>query len=372
MPLYLATATVEGDEAAFALAEAVERMAPAPLEAECYDLEGMPGMVQVMASFALAPNGAVLDMLAAAFGAAGFAVSEVAQTTFSAMTTLPGPAAAKLLAEALEALTPEPYGVGVFEIEDGSGLWEVGSYFTESPDMAQMGRLAAEFGARPFVISEVPDVDWVAKVRRELAPVEAGRFLVFGSHDMDRAEAARADGKVTLQIEATVAFGTGHHGTTLGCLRAFDSLFEGGFRPVNVADIGCGTAVLALAAAAVLPEARILASDIDKTAVAVAQANATINEMSGRILCIEAAGFQHPDIAAAAPFDLIFANILKGPLVELAPSMARHCAPAGRLILSGLLAVQADGIVAAYHDQGFVLETREDLGEWSALVMKKK
>jgi ribosomal protein L11 methyltransferase len=166
-----------------------------------------------------------------------------------------------------------------------------------------------------------------------------------------------------------VAFGTGHHGTTLGCLRAFEALYAGGLRPSRVADIGCGTAVLALAAAAVLPQARILASDIDQVAVDVAVANAAINGLAGRIECLEAAGFAHPRLQEAAPYDLIFANILKGPLVELAPDMALYCATGGRLILSGLLVVQAEAIIAAYDAQGFVLDSRQDLGEWSALVL---
>jgi ribosomal protein L11 methyltransferase len=273
---------------------------------------------------------------------------------------------------ALEQLEPKPVGVGVFEIEDDSGLWEIGAYYLEPPNEALLDLVAQAFGARSFAISDIPDIDWVAKVRRELAPVEAGRFFVYGSHDGEAAAAARAAGRVTLQIEATVAFGTGHHGTTLGCLRAFDGLYEAGFRPARVADIGCGTAVLALAAAAVLPDALVLASDIDQVAVDVALANAAINGMAGRIECMEAAGFAHPRMGQAAPFDLIFANILKGPLVELAPAMALHCAPGGRLILSGLLVIQADAIIAAYNAQGFVLESRMDLGEWSALVLKRK
>ncbi len=293
-------------------------------------------------------------------------------TTFSALTTVMGEDHAKAIAMALEQLEPLPVGVGVFEIEDDSGLWEIGAYYLEAPNAALLDMVAQVFGARSFAISDIPDIDWVAKVRRELAPVEAGRFYVFGSHDAAAANVARAAGRVTLQIEATVAFGTGHHGTTLGCLRAFDQLFEAGLRPKNVADIGCGTAVLALAAAAVLPDAQVVASDIDQVAVDVALANAAINGLSARIECMEAAGFAHPRLQQAAPYDLIFANILKGPLVELAPDMARHCALGGRLILSGLLVVQAESIIAAYLAQGFVLDSRMDLGEWSALVLIKK
>ncbi len=289
--------------------------------------------------------------------------------TYSALTTLTGEDAAEALAEAIERMTPEPTGVGVFEIEDDSGLWEVGAYFLEQPDEVVLDVLALAFGAKPFAVSEIPEIDWVAKVRRELSPVEAGRFFVFGSHDADKVP--QEVGRVALQIEATVAFGTGHHGTTLGCLRAFDRLFEGGFRPARVADIGCGTAVLAMAAASVLPDALVIASDIDMVAVDVARANVEINGLAGRLECLEAAGFAHPRLAEAAPFDLVFANILKGPLVELAPHMAAHVAKGGLTILSGLLVVQAEAVTAAYVGAGFTLTAREDIGEWSTLVLQR-
>ena len=288
--------------------------------------------------------------------------------TYSALTTLEGEDAAVALANAIERMEPEPTGVGVFEIEDDSGLWEVGAYFLEKPDMVMLEVIALAFGAKPFALSELPEIDWVAKVRRELSPVEAGRFFVFGSHDADKVP----EGRVALQIEATVAFGTGHHGTTLGCLRAFDRLFEAGFRPGKVADIGCGTAVLAMAAAAVLPEALVIASDIDAVAVDVAEANIAINGLEGRLECLEAAGFGHARLAEAAPFDLVFANILKGPLIELAPDMAGHLGKGGLAILSGLLVVQAEAVTAAYEAEGFALEGREDIGEWSTLVLKRK
>lgn len=292
--------------------------------------------------------------------------------TYSALTTLPGEDAARALAEAMEKMDPEPTGVGVFEIEDGSGLWEVGGYFLEEPQSALLDMLALAFGAKPFALSELPEIDWVAKVRRELSPVEAGRFFVYGSHDADKVPAILAEGgRIPLQIEATVAFGTGHHGTTLGCLRAFDRLVDESFAPARVADIGCGTAVLAMAAASVLPEALVMASDIDEVAVEVAEANVAINGLDGRVDCLEAAGFDHPKLAESAPFDLVFANILKGPLIELAPDMAAHIAPGGIAILSGLLVVQAESILDAYRAAGFSLHNREDIGEWSALTLRK-
>ena len=287
--------------------------------------------------------------------------------TYSALTTLPGEEAAQSLAAAMERMNPEPTGVGVFEIEDGSGLWEVGAYFLEAPDQVMLEVLSTAFGARPFALSELPEVDWVAHVRRELSPVDAGRFFVFGSHDADKVPA----GRIPLQIEATVAFGTGHHGTTLGCLLAFDRLLTDGWRPAKVADIGCGTAVLAMAAAATLPDAQIIASDIDRVAVDVAEANVAINNLQGRIECLEAAGLAHRRIVATSPYDLIFANILKGPLIELAPAISTHLATGGRAILSGLLAVQADSVTAAYVAAGLCLQSRNDIGEWSTLVLQR-
>ncbi|MDC0860752.1 50S ribosomal protein L11 methyltransferase [Planktomarina temperata] len=286
--------------------------------------------------------------------------------TYTALTTLPGKSQAEALGEALEALEPAPTGVGVFEVEDGKGIWEVGGYFLDAPDDIDLALLSAAFGAGPFVVSEVPDQDWVAKVRRELPPVEAGRFFVYGSHDA----ALLPEGRIGLLIEAAMAFGTGHHGTTLGCLRAYDRLLDDGQRFDNVLDLGCGTAVLAMSAAR-MGAAHVLASDIDPVAVEVALANVKANGLVGRVACVESVGFDSPVLRASAPFDLIFANILKGPLIELAPDIAAHLAPGGRAILSGLLVEQADEIVEVYQGQGLALETREDLGEWSALTLRR-
>lgn len=286
-------------------------------------------------------------------------------TTFTAFTTLPAKSAAEALGEAIEALDPTPYGVGVFEIEDGSGRWEVGGYFLEAPDEIGLALLAASHGAREFVVSELPETDWVAQVRRELHPVRAGRFYLYGSHDADTVP----NDAVPLLIEAAMAFGTGHHGTTSGCLIAFDRLLTEGHVFKNVVDIGCGTAVLALAAARVFPQT-VLASDIDEIAVDVARVNAQANDLADRIEAVQAAGFDHPTLAARAPFDLIFANILKGPLIELAPDMARHAAQGGYLILSGLLLEQAEDVTAAYLAAGFERVYASEHGEWAALTLR--
>ena len=287
-------------------------------------------------------------------------------TTFTALTTLSGRASAEALGEALERLTPEPMGVGVFEIEDGSGMWEIGGYFVDRPDTAGLALLASAFKARPFVVSEVPDRDWVAHVQRQLPPVDAGRFFVYGNHDADKVPA----GRIALLIEAAMAFGTGHHGTTLGCLLALDRLMKDGFSPRNVADIGCGTAVLAMAAASVFP-CPVLASDIDEVAVEVARTNIVANGLQGRVECLEATGFEHSDIAARAPFDLIFANILKGPLIDLAPAMSKATVSGGIAILSGLLNEQADEVTAVYRENGYNLLHRDEIVDWTTLTLGK-
>lgn len=285
--------------------------------------------------------------------------------TFTALTTLLGKEAATLLGEAMENMDPTPTGVGVFEIEDNSGLWEVGGYFLETPDETALMLLAAAFGAKPFTVSQLPETDWVAKVRRELTPVEAGRFFVYGSHDADKVP----DGCEPLLIEASMAFGTGHHGTTLGCLRAFDALLTDGLAPGSVADIGCGTAVLAMAAARVWP-GTMLASDIDPVAVDVAQANVAANGLTGRVACVEAAGFDHPDLAAAGPFDLIFANILKGPLVALAPDLVGALVLGGHAILSGILNEQAENVARVYSELGTNILKQEVIGDWTTITLR--
>lgn len=286
--------------------------------------------------------------------------------TYTALTTLPDEARAQALGEALEELDPAPMGVGVFEMEDGSNLWEVGAYFTDVPDDIALTLLAAAFGAAEFAVSELPEIDWVAHVKRELKPVEAGRFFVYGSHDADKLP----EGRMGLLIEAAMAFGTGHHGTTLGCLRALDRLADRGFHARNTIDVGCGTAVLAMAAARLWPEP-VLASDIDMVAVDVAVANALANGLQDRLLCLEAVGFEHPEIHARAPFDLVFANILKGPLIQIAPDMARHTAPGSIAILSGLLNTQAAEVLSAYVAAGFTEVEREEIGDWTTLVLRR-
>lgn len=287
--------------------------------------------------------------------------------SYSALTTLDGEDAAKALGAAMEALDPAPTGIGVFEVEDGSGRWEVGGYFAEPPDPAGLAILAAVHGAADFAVSRIDDRDWVAQVRRELHPVDAGRFTVYGAHDEHRVGLHR----LGLRIEAAMAFGTGHHGTTRGCLMLLDRLDRRGLTAMRVADIGCGTGVLAMAAAK-LWRVPCIATDIDPIAAATAAENARANGLSPWIATGCAPGVRHARLRAAAPFGLIFANILAGPLKRLAPDIARHLCPGGVAILAGLLADQAPGVEAVFRSHGLVRADRVRLGEWTSLALVKR
>lgn len=286
--------------------------------------------------------------------------------TWTALTHAAGQDAAEALQAHAEAvLNPEPFGSGVFEIEDGNDRWEVGLFFTEAPDEIALALLAAAHGANPFVVSELPDVDWVAHVRRELTPVEAGRFFVHGSHDADRIP----EGAEALCIDAAMAFGTGHHGTTAGCLEMIDRLVRRE-RPQNALDLGTGSAVLAIALAR-LAHIPVLATDIDPIATAVAARNVQLNGVAACVETATAAGFQDPIFARRGPFELIVANILARPLMRLAPKMAAHCAPGGSLVLSGILAHQREQVLAAYVGQRFRHMRTLHREEWVTIHLKR-
>lgn len=247
----------------------------------------------------------------------------------------------------------------------------------------ERGRLDILFGEQPRVdellekigLSEdeaeidfgpLPEEDWVRLSLEGLKPVEAGRFVVYGSHDKDK---VIETGKTGIEIEAGPAFGTGHHGTTKGCLIACDRLAEAGFSPARVLDLGCGTGVLAIAAALVWPKAEILASDIDPDAVTETEINAEKNAVADRIDTFAADGFQHEKLDAT--FDLIFANILAGPLQELARQLAERLTANGRTILSGLLEEQVDAVAAAYEKEGLEISEREIIDGWAILTLKR-
>ena len=286
--------------------------------------------------------------------------------TFTALTTLVGKRNATDLGNALERLLPEPIGVGVFELEDGSGFWEVGAYFSEKPSDVSLALLAAAFQAEEFKISELPQIDWVSKVQRSLKPVIAGRFFVYGSHDSDKVPSNCEP----LLIEASMAFGTGHHGTTKGCLLALEQIISDGFDAKNVIDVGCGTAVLAMAAARVF-SANIIASDIDSVAFSVAKTNVLANGLDKSIRCFEASGFSHDQIKTTGSFDLIFANILMKPLLSLAADISRYSLSGGYVVLSGILCEQAELVTNRYIKVGFSLSKEIKIGEWVTLIFCK-
>ena len=286
--------------------------------------------------------------------------------TFTALTTLLGKRNATALGNALERLLPEPIGVGVFELEDASGFWEVGAYFSEQPSDVSLALLAAAFKAEEFKISKLPQIDWVSKVQRSLKPVIAGRFFVYGSHDSDNVPSNCEP----LLIEASMAFGTGHHGTTKGCLLALEQIISDGFDAKNVIDVGCGTAVLAMAAARVF-SANIIASDIDSVAFSVAKTNVLANGLDKSIRCFEASGFSHDQIKTTGSFDLIFANILMKPLLSLAADISRFSLSGGYLVLSGILCQQAELVTDRFIKFGFSLSREIKIGEWVTLIFCK-
>ena len=284
--------------------------------------------------------------------------------TYSAITKVNKRKHAEGLGLALEKLDPAPSGVGVFELEDGSGEWEVGAYFQDKPDDISILILENAFKADGFVISEIPETDWVTKVKRELSPVEAGQFFIFGKHDSEKLPKDR----VGLLIEASMAFGTGHHGTTKGCLLALDKLIARDKKIDEVIDIGCGTAVLAMAVAKV-SSSKIIASDVDQVAVEVALANLKANKLENRIACIQATGFEDMQIRSNAPFDLVFANILKPTLLDLAPCIRRYLKSGGHAIISGILDLQAIEIIEVYRQNDLEVPDRIDIGEWVTLTL---
>lgn len=285
---------------------------------------------------------------------------------YRATSVIPGEAAALALRDALDELSTAPLASEMRDHDDGSGRWDAGGLFDGMPDVAGLALLARLHGAADFVVERVDDRDWVAQVRAELTPVEAGRFVVYGSHDRARI----APNRTGLEIEAAQAFGTGHHETTRGCLIALDRLARLGFRPRRVADIGGGTGVLAMAAARLWP-VRALAGDIDAVATATARENVAANGVGASVGCVTAAGLRHPRLHAGGRYDLIFANILAGPLRRLAPELARAQAPGGVAILSGILARQAPGVTATYRSWGYRSEGTLALGEWRTLVFRR-
>ena len=275
--------------------------------------------------------------------------------------------AAKRVVDVLtEIFFDDQAAIAAFERPDGR--WDVSVHFADPPDQALLRELVTNAAnaeaAGGMVFDTVEARDWVKASLDDLVPVPAGRFVVHGQHDRDRV----APNKLGIEIEAALAFGTGHHGTTRGCLLLLDHVLKA-WRPRRVLDLGTGTGVLAIAAAKALHQ-RILATDIDPLSVAVARENARANRTGHLVQAVGATGFSAPQFAMAAPFDLVLANILANPLRQLATPMARHLAPSALVILSGLLTHQASGVIAAYRDRGLVPVRHLRIDGWSSLLLR--
>ncbi|MBZ9799521.1 50S ribosomal protein L11 methyltransferase [Mesorhizobium sp. ES1-4] len=248
------------------------------------------------------------------------------------------------------AFEDEGLPVAVLEIDEDADIHEVSLYAEGDVDAVEArltGILAGLALSRPVEREALPDIDWVARSLEGLKPVRAGRFFVHGAHDSRK----RHNGELAIEIEAGLAFGTGHHGTTAGCLEMLETVVRRE-HPRNALDLGTGSAVLAIAVAK-LAHIPVLATDIDPVAVRVAAANARLNHVKALIETVTAPGFHHPIFARRAPFDLIVANILARPLMRLAPQMARHIALGGSIVLSGILDRQRDAVISAYVGQNF-------------------
>lgn len=265
-----------------------------------------------------------------------------------------------------EMFAPEPTAVADFEAAGGG--FEVAAYFDDPVTLETITtHLIGIPGLGNIELGPVPDENWVVISQAALPPVEAGRFVVYGSHDRARVGLKRN----ALEIEAGEAFGTAHHATTLGCLEALDRLVRRkNYR--RVLDLGCGSGVLALGAARLLPAAEITGSDYDVIATDVAAANARNNHLGNQVRFVTAAGLNHPKLRPPQRFDLILANILARPLMRLAPRLASVIEQGGTLVLSGILAHEARSVVAAYVVQGFRLERRRDIVGWATLTFLKR
>ncbi|SFS01594.1 50S ribosomal protein L11 methyltransferase [Sphingomonas jatrophae] len=277
----------------------------------------------------------------------------------------------------LALLDPPPTLMTSEPDPDAPDAWRLDAYFEAEPDAASI-RLIRDLvpsaaGTAP-ALEHVPEEDWVTLSQEGLAPIHAGRFWVHTpQHGADDAPA----GSVRFAIAAGRAFGTGHHETTAGCLAMLDRLRRAGHHYGNIADVGTGTGLLAFAARSLWPSARIVASDIDPVSIEVTVENAAANAVPvGRartaIELVVAAGLDHPRLKARAPYDLLIANILAGPLVELAPVFARALAPGGTLILAGLLQTQAEAVATAYRRQGLRLAEDARFGDWPTLRLVKR
>jgi len=271
------------------------------------------------------------------------------------------------LADAVMDLEDLALSTSAFETPEGDWVFE--ATCDGKPDVERFNELAKTVlnGAVEFTISQVPDKDWVAHSLEGLSAIDTGEFLVHGSHEASEISPS----KIAIQIDAGQAFGTGHHETTTGCLEALSLIAQSDLNPTNILDLGTGTGILAIAAAKRLDQ-RVLATDIDKKAVEVTLDNAAINGVADKLDTAIATGMDHEVFEQKGPFDLVFANILAGPLVELAPEIAKHMWVDGILVLAGLLNRQADGVIEAYAENKIALLERVEKGDWTILRLQRQ
>jgi len=281
---------------------------------------------------------------------------------------------AHALAAALQDLfDPGPSALTLFEHQASATephIWRIEAYYDEMPDAAALTATLRDILGVTIPeaqVASVPALNWVALSQAALPPVVAGRFTIHGSHDTARVPR----GPFSILIDAGEAFGTAHHATTYGCLLAIDKLTRSG-RFENVLDLGCGSGVLAIAIARTNPQARIIATDLDEQSVKVAAENMQLNGVGHRITALCANGLDAAELRRASPFDLIIANILAGPLVELSGAVSRALAAGGVLLLSGLLTHQAPAVIAAYGAKGLSLASHARINGWSTLVLQKR
>jgi ribosomal protein L11 methyltransferase len=311
-----------------------------------------PRMVAAAMLEGLPPNGAVHVMRLACEEGTARRIAAIIVETFDPATT-----AAAAFEEA-----PDTGGCN-------KGHWIVEAYFGAPPDEANVRVLVAaaagDATARAATFGRVDERDWVAASLEGLKPVRAGRFIVHGAHERDAVKA----NDIAIEIEAALAFGTGHHGSTRGCLHMLD-LVARKRRPRAILDLGTGSGVLAIAAAKLFKR-KIHAGDIDNVCVQAASANAKRNRVASFVRPVLAKGVAHPVLRAGGPYDLVLANILARPLRDLAPKIANLTSPHAEIILSGLIARGVPGVVAAYRRQAMALARRIDIDGWATLLMRR-
>ncbi len=288
-----------------------------------------------------------------------------ADRTVSWQIVARGPRAAAEAAAARLDADPALEGVtySILEEDEDRALWRIDAFPTGSDEADRLRAALAEADGLTVTVEALADADWLAMALSGLPPVRAGRFFVYGVHDRGRAPV----NAVKLRIEAGAAFGTGHHGTTVGCLLAYDALLKR-TRFARVLDVGCGTGVLGIAAART-GSGTVMGTDIDPISVRIARENAAVNHVRARF--VHAGGLADARVQAKAPYDLVFANILARPLVTLAQDIREALRPGGRAVLSGLLRTQERTVKAAYLPRGFRVERRLHRDAWATLVLRK-